>query len=307
MAFFNPSTKEITAKIVYYGPGMCGKTTNLQKVHQQMKRDMRGDLVSVATETDRTIYFDYLPLKLGKIAGFDFVTRVFTVPGQTYYAQTRRMVLQGADGVVFVADSQKFMMEQNRESMLDLKKNLKENNLDFDTIPMVIQYNKQDMADLAAIEDMEAAINERKVPYFKGSAITGQGVVETLKYVTLAVFKHVRDKGLTAQRGAPANLKAAKPAEGGPSESMEQEVQRIAEASHHDDKPAMPSKEAIALQEFQNLAVMHHKLVERVAVLEQDMTKLKRDYQDLKLALGKKLMKGPEPGGAPPAPGFPPR
>ena len=173
MAYFSPATKEITAKIVYYGPGMCGKTTNLQKVHQLMKMEMRGDLVSVATETDRTIYFDFLPMKLGKIAGFDFVSRCFTVPGQPYYAETRKMVLQGADGVVFVADSQRFMMDQNRDAMLDLKRNCKANNIDFATIPMVIQYNKQDMKDLSSIEDLEAALNERRVPHFKASAYTG--------------------------------------------------------------------------------------------------------------------------------------
>ncbi|MBI5493430.1 MAG: GTPase domain-containing protein [Deltaproteobacteria bacterium] len=320
MAYFSPATKEITAKIVYYGPGMCGKTTNLQKVHQLMKQEMRGDLVSVATETDRTIYFDFLPMKLGKIAGFDFVTRCFTVPGQPYYAETRRMVLQGADGVVFVADSQRFMMDQNRDSMLDLKKNLKANNLDFATIPMVIQYNKQDMKDLSAIEDLEAALNERRVPHFRSSAYTGQGVVETLKHITLAVFKHVRDGGLAgraaathprAQAPAAQNAAASRPAISLPELSqaraapvpapvpapmasagaLEAQAARIAQNATQAEAAPMPSKEAIASQEFQNLAVLHHKLVERVATLETDNTKLKRDIQDIKAIIGKKLMK----------------
>jgi signal recognition particle receptor subunit beta len=137
LVYFNPASKEITAKIVYYGPGMCGKTTNLQKVHELMAPQMKSDLVSVATETDRTIYFDFLPLRLGKIAGFDFVVRTFTVPGQPYYAETRKMVLQGADGVVFVADSQRYMLDQNKDSLLDLKRNLKENGLDYQTIPLI--------------------------------------------------------------------------------------------------------------------------------------------------------------------------
>ena len=322
MAYFSPATKEITSKIVYYGPGMCGKTTNLQMVHKLMRGEMRGDLVSVATETDRTIYFDFMPLKLGKIAGFDFVTRTFTVPGQPYYAETRRMVLQGADGVVFVADSQRFMLDQNRDSMLDLKRNLKANNLDFNTIPLVIQYNKQDMADLSSIEDLESAINERRVPYFKASAYSGAGVVETLKHITLGVFKHVRDGGLGRPASAPAPTRSAvnRPvislpelsqarapapapvpqspaprmqAHGGApvvTGTLEQQAARIAGNAVSSDAPPMPSKESIANQEFQNLAVLHHKLVERVATLEQDMSRMKRDHQDLKAILGKKLM-----------------
>ena len=309
---------------------MCGKTTNLQKVHQLMRQEMRGDLVSVATETDRTIYFDFMPLKLGKIAGFDFVTRTFTVPGQPYYAETRRMVLQGADGIVFVADSQRFMMDQNRDSMLDLKKNLKANNLDFNTMPMVIQYNKQDMKDLSTIDDLEQALNERGVPHFKASAYTGVGVVETLKHVTLAVFKHVRDGGLTARGGAARPAEAARPvsrpaislpeltgagqarpaastppaaaprtvtpaAIASPphsSSGLEAQAARIAaNATQTEQSPPMPSKEAIAVQEFANLAVLHHKLVERVATLEQDISRIKRDHQDMKAIIGKKLMK----------------
>ncbi len=335
MAYFSPATKEITAKIVYYGPGMCGKTTNLQKVHELMRQEMRGDLVSVATETDRTIYFDFMPMKLGKIAGFDFVTRCFTVPGQPYYAETRRMVLQGADGVVFVADSQRFMLDQNRDSMLDLKKNLKANNLDFNTIPLVIQYNKQDMPDLTPIEDLEAAINERKVPYLKASAYQGAGVVETLKQVTLGVFKHVRDGGL-GRGGSPAPRPSAPTAgtrpvislpelQGGggaapapaPTQTrtntapapvaaravpapapapvsnatLEAQAARIAQnAIQTENSPPMPSKEAIAFQEFGNLANNQAKLMERVATLEADMQKLKRDHMDLKAIIGRKLM-----------------
>ncbi|MEW5847367.1 MAG: ADP-ribosylation factor-like protein [Myxococcota bacterium] len=326
MAYFSPATKEITAKIVYYGPGMCGKTTNLQKVHELMKREMRGDLVSVATETDRTIYFDFLPMKLGKIAGFDFVTRVFTVPGQPYYAETRRMVLQGADAVVFVADSQRFMLDQNRESMLDLKKNLKANNLDWDTIPMVIQYNKQDMKDLLAIQDLESALNERGVPHFKASAYNGTGVVETLKHITLAVFKHVRDGGVSGknqkipepaaprpptrsislpelkqapaagsprQPNTPAPVAGVAPAAraGGNASTLEQEAARLAGNAIQAAAPPMPSKDAIAAQEFQNLAVLHHRLVERVSNLEQELQKMKRDQQDMKAIIGKKLLR----------------
>jgi mutual gliding-motility protein MglA len=337
VAYFSPSTKEITAKIVYYGPGMCGKTTNLQKVHELMAPQMRSELLSVATETDRTIYFDFLPVKLGKIAGFDFVVRVFTVPGQPYYAETRRIVLQGADAVVFVADSQRFMLDQNRDSLLDLKKNMRANGLDYNTIPLVMQYNKQDLPDILPPEDLDSALNDRKAKVFLSSAHTGQNVVETLKYVTMAVFKHVRDQShgssarpklKPAAAPAPANVAvdapkantelprpgvtpAAAPAASAnpwsdvrsvpeaaavppPIEPPAQApldvlVGQVVEGADNKAEAPMPSRDAIAMQEFSNLVVLHHKLVERVATLEADLTKVKRDYNDIKTLLGRKL------------------
>ena len=324
MVYFSPATKEITAKIVYYGPGMCGKTTNLQKVHELMRPQMKTELVSVATETDRTIYFDFLPVKLGKIAGFDFVVRSFTVPGQPYYGETRKMVLQGADGVVFVADSQRYMLDQNKDSLMDLKRNLKLNGLDYYTIPLIIQYNKRDLPDILDVADLDSALNERKVPTFSASAFRGTGVVETLKAVTLTVFKHVRDGGLAGINGqapaaakAPAPVVAAKatPAAvpgalprppstgmGGARTPMSQiqsppqsspglANQIAAVVSNADEGMApMPSKEAIGLQEFQNLAVLHHRLQERVAQLEKELQRVSQEHQDLKRIVGRKLM-----------------
>jgi len=342
VAYFSPSTKEITAKIVYYGPGMCGKTTNLQKVHELMQPQMRSELLSVATETDRTIYFDFLPVKLGKIAGFDFVVRVFTVPGQPYYAETRRIVLQGTDAVVFVADSQRFMLDQNRDSLLDLKKNMRANGLDYNTIPLVMQYNKQDLPDILPPDDLNAALNDRNAKVFLSSAHTGQNVVETLKYVTMAVFKHVRDSNTrgssakpkpkpaeapaagpakaladvtvpnaplprpgvatpTASAAQPANPwgdvrsvpeAAAVPPPGAPAKvpaPLEVLVGQVVEGSDSKSSVPMPSRDALATQEFNNLAVLHHKLVERVATLEADLSKVKRDYNDIKTLLGRKL------------------
>lgn len=337
MVYFSPATKEITAKIVYYGPGMCGKTTNLQKVHDLMRPQMKSELVSVATETDRTIYFDFLPVKLGKIAGFDFVVRSFTVPGQPYYAETRKMVLQGADGVVFVADSQRYMLDQNKDSLMDLKRNLKTNGLDYATIPMVLQYNKRDLPDCMAIPDLEQALNERKVPFFEASAFKGVGVVETLKAVTLTVFKHVRDGGLqnlakppgaqkstqvqvpqTSPLGAPAPVPAAvapsapaaavlprppsmsgatpRPPAAAPAavpapapEALKSSLGALIANAQEGSAP-MPSKEAIGLQEFQNLAVLHHRLAERVAQLEKELTRVSQEHQDLKRIVGRKLM-----------------
>ncbi len=344
MAYFSPATKEITAKIVYYGPGMCGKTTNLQKVHELMQPQMKSDLLSVATETDRTIYFDFLPLKLGKIAGFDFQVRVFTVPGQPYYAETRRIVLQGADGVVFVADSQRFMLDQNRDSLLDLKKNMRANGLDYATIPMVLQLNKQDMTDLLPRADLEAALNDRGARVFEASAFQGRNVVETLKYVTLEVFRHVRDSSKRKRKPAaspaaaaasapPAPAPAATvglptpppaggslaPAPGRPDPFAPQVSSPGIPAAGAVPPPAvvgveasgaatplqdlvgqvvtgasgavvpMPSRDGLAAQEFQNLLVLHHKLVERVAFLEGDLNKVKSDYLDIKALLGRKL------------------
>jgi mutual gliding-motility protein MglA len=359
VVYFSPATKEITAKIVYYGPGMCGKTTNLQKVHELMRPQMKTDLVSVATETDRTIYFDFLPVKLGKIAGFDFVVRSFTVPGQPYYAETRKMVLQGADGVVFVADSQRYMLDQNKDSLMDLKRNLKLNGLDYYTIPLILQYNKRDLPDVLDVADLDAALNERKVQTFTASAFRGQGVVETLKAVTLTVFKHVRDGGLAGMGGGPskpastptATSTAPRPVAsmgtapsqppmasalprppsgasaapqfgstpatfgggGGSGGDARTPMSQLSSApivgtplspaalqnqiaavvgNAQEGAAPMPSKDAIGMQEFQNLAVLHHRLAERVAQLEKELNRLAQEHGDLKRIVGRKLMGG---------------
>ncbi len=325
LVFFSPATREITAKIVYYGPGMCGKTTNLEKVHELMRPQMKSDLVSVATETDRTIYFDFLPLKLGKIAGFDFVVRSFTVPGQPYYAETRKMVLNGADGIVFVADSQRYMLDQNKDSLNDLKRNLKANGLDYRTIPLILQYNKRDLPDVLSVGDLNAALNDRNVAAFQASAIRGTGVVETLKAATLTVFKHVRDGGLKnigrgpapapaqaarpgaaapAARSAPAPVAAAPAARPAPApvaaalppdepmvmgRRLEDDVASVVQNSTPGAAP-MPSKDDIGIVEFQNLAVLHHKLQERVAQLETELKRLAADHTDLKRLVGRKLL-----------------
>lgn len=319
MVYFSPATKEITAKIVYYGPGMCGKTTNLQKVHELMRPQMKSELVSVATETDRTIYFDFLPVKLGKIAGFDFVVRSFTVPGQPYYGETRKMVLQGADGLVFVADSQRYMLDQNKDSLLDLKRNMKANGLDYNTMPLIMQYNKRDLPDCLSVADLEQALNDRKVPYHEASAFKGIGVVETLKAITMTVFKHVRDGGLqnmsrtpppaapTPQptRAAPAPVApatatasalprppsavAAPRATAPAPEALQQSMGALIANAQQGSAP-MPSKEEIGMQEFQNLAVLHHRLAERVAQLEKELNRVSQEHQDLKRIVGRKLM-----------------
>jgi signal recognition particle receptor subunit beta len=195
MPTYNYKSRELIAKIVYYGPGRCGKTTNLQQIHQRMRPETRSELLSVATETDRTIYFDLLPLNLGTISGMKFMVRLFTVPGQVYYGETRKLVLRGADGIVFVADSQDHMLDENRQSLRDLKDNLAANGLDYNTIPLVLQYNKRDLPRLIPEAELESTLNDRHVKSSTAIASEGNGVLETLRYVTLAVFNHIKAGG----------------------------------------------------------------------------------------------------------------
>ncbi len=194
MVLFNYSIKAITAKVVYYGPGLCGKTTNLQYIHGKMNPESRGKLLSLATETDRTLFFDFLPMNLGKIRGFHVRFQLYTVPGQVYYNATRRLVLKGADAVVFVADSQKEMLGKNLESLENLNENLRANGLDPDTIPLVIQYNKRDLPNIMEIGELNGAINLRDVPFQSAIAVTGEGVLETFKLVTRELMQALRSK-----------------------------------------------------------------------------------------------------------------
>jgi signal recognition particle receptor subunit beta len=189
MSLVNYSTREITCKIVYYGPGRSGKTSNLQYIHAYVPDDKKGPMVSLATETDRTLFFDFLPLDLGSISGFRTRIQLYTVPGQVYYNATRKLVLRGADGVVFVADSQREQLNENVESMRNLHENLLEENINIRDFPMVLQYNKRDLPGVATIEEMEDALNYRAVPSFAAATINGEGVFETLKSVSQLVLQ----------------------------------------------------------------------------------------------------------------------
>ncbi|MBI5178380.1 MAG: hypothetical protein HZA04_03875 [Nitrospinae bacterium] len=202
MVAFNYAAREVIAKIVYYGPGLCGKTTNLEELHKKMAPDKRGKMVSLATDTDRTLFFDLLPVDLGTIGGYRTKMQLFTVPGQTYYNNTRKLVLKGADGVVFVADSQATQMAANVESYNNLAENLKANGLDITTIPLVIQWNKQDMANLAPLDELEQKVNVRKVPTIKSVAVKGDGVLETFKLISKEVMTALSAK--IGQGVAPA-------------------------------------------------------------------------------------------------------
>ncbi|HEX9860610.1 MAG TPA: GTPase domain-containing protein, partial [Nitrospirota bacterium] len=184
MVLINYATKEIVAKVVYYGPALCGKTTNLQYIYTKLNPKKRGKMISLATESDRTLFFDFLPMELGRVQGFKVKFQLYTVPGQVFYGATRKLVLKGADAVVFVADSQEATLEMNLDSIEDMKRNLIENNLDPETIPLVIQYNKRDLNGIMEVEDLEKTVNWRGVPYTEAVAVTGPGVMDTFKEIT---------------------------------------------------------------------------------------------------------------------------
>src|SRR5574341_961633 len=191
MSLVNFTTREITCKIVYYGPGRSGKTTNLQYIYQRVPDDRRGRMVSLATQTDRTLFFDFLPLELGTISEFSTRFQLYTVPGQVYYNATRKLVLQGADGIVFVADSQARQLDENIESLQNLQANVLEHGIDIRTLPMILQYNKQDLPRelILAPAELDDALNFRAVPAFPADALHGQGVFETLKQVSAEVLR----------------------------------------------------------------------------------------------------------------------
>ena len=199
MSLVNYATRVITCKIVYYGPGRSGKTTNLHYIYGQVPDDRKGKMVSLATQTDRTLFFDFLPLDLGTISGFTTKFQLYTVPGQVYYQTTRKLVLQGADGVVFVADSQSHQLNENVESLQDLHANLAEQGVDARSVPLVLQYNKQDLPRdlILSASDLGDTLNFRSVPEFAADALHGPGVFETLRAISELVLKRL-------STGAPA-------------------------------------------------------------------------------------------------------
>jgi hypothetical protein len=196
MSLVNFTTREITCKIVYYGPGRSGKTTNLQYVYGRVPEERRGRMVSLATQTDRTLFFDFLPLELGSISGFTTRFQLYTVPGQVYYNATRKLVLQGADGVVFVGDSQARQLDENLESLQNLQANLLEQGIDVRTVPLVMQYNKQDLPGdlILTLEELDEQLNFRSAPSFPAAAIGGRGVFETLRAISERVLRKLSEE-----------------------------------------------------------------------------------------------------------------
>jgi signal recognition particle receptor subunit beta len=207
----NLYAKEISLKIVYYGPGLGGKTSSLQHIHRAIKPDARGQLVSLSTGVDRTLYFDFLPVKLPKLRGYTIRVQLYTVPGQVHYNSTRKLVLTGADGVVFVADSQRARREANVESFQNLQENLREQGLALEKVPHLLQYNKRDMPDLLPVIELDAALNPYRVPAFETSAVAGRGVFEALKAITTLVLSDLRRRGVWRSDSAPSSEKSALP------------------------------------------------------------------------------------------------
>jgi signal recognition particle receptor subunit beta len=217
MVQINFANKEIQCKVVYYGPGMSGKTTNLEVVHKKAPTPSKGELTSIATEGDRTLFFDFMPLDLGNIAGIKTKFQLYTVPGQVYYNSTRKLVLQGVDGVVFVADSQAEKIEENIEAIENLKANLKEYGRDLTSIPVVLQYNKRDLPTAMTIEELDRRLNPMGCPTFEAVAATGEGVFPTLKALASLVLESInREKqggiGSEAQPAAAVAAAARAPA-----------------------------------------------------------------------------------------------
>jgi hypothetical protein len=195
MVLFNYSTKEITAKIVYYGPGLCGKTTNLQFIYDNLPATInKGKMLSLATKTDRTLFFDFLPIDLGTIRGLRTRLQLYTVPGQVFYNTTRKLVLKGADGVVFVADSQKRMADANIESFRNLEENLAEHGMKIAEMPLILQFNKRDLPDVLTLDEMNSALNRFNAPIYEAVATTGIGVHETLRAATRLVLNSLKER-----------------------------------------------------------------------------------------------------------------
>jgi signal recognition particle receptor subunit beta len=192
MSFINYSSREINCKIVYYGPGLCGKTTNLHYIYKKTNPDSKGKMISLATETERTLFFDFLPLALGEIRGFKTRFHLYTVPGQVFYDASRKLILKGVDGLVFVADSQVERMEANVESVENLRINLAEQGYNLDAVPYVVQYNKRDLPNAVPVAEMKRALNPRGVPDFEAIASEGNGVFDTLKAIAKQVIMELK-------------------------------------------------------------------------------------------------------------------
>ena len=216
MVLFNHATREMTAKIVYYGPGLCGKTTNLMVIFDKLDPKSKGKMLSLATKTDRTLFFDLLPVDIGKVGNFNLKIQLYTVPGQVFYNETRKLVLKGADAVVFVADSQRSMVDSTKESFKNLLDNMRENQIDVDDTPIVVQYNKRDIPGVPPVEELEQLLGLEGFPHAEASALKGEGVMETFKLVSKMTAKHLfnrlKGKSEPIDRSKKPAAAGAKPA-----------------------------------------------------------------------------------------------
>jgi mutual gliding-motility protein MglA len=240
MVQINFARKEINCKIVYYGPGLSGKTTSLEVVHQRTPQGHKGELTSISTDGDRTLFFDFMPLDLGTIAGMKVKFHLYTVPGQVYYNSTRKLVLLGADGIIFVADSTNGRMEDNQQSMDNLRENLTEMGRDLNKIPLVIQYNKRDVPNPLPLAELEAKLNPNKVPTFETSAKTGDGIFQALKAISALVLEDINSSDKRGA-GAMGAMKKPAPAAAAPQRSA---PAAAAAAPHRAGEGVMPPREA---------------------------------------------------------------
>lgn len=223
MASINYASKEISCKIVFYGPGLSGKTTNLQYVHKKIPPQTRGELISLATDQDRTLYFDFLPVDIGKVHGFSTKFQLYTVPGQVYYNATRKLVLRGVDGLVFVADSQKSKMDENIESFQNLVENLSEYGYKIERIPVVFQYNKRDLPNISPVVELQETLNPKGLPHFEAIATRGIGVFDSLKCISKLVLDQAKRKQLFPEREMAAQEAEKVSADGELSQTPEKE------------------------------------------------------------------------------------
>ncbi len=237
MSSVNVMAREVAAKIVFYGPGLSGKTTTLKKIYESVRPAHRGEMISLPTEADRTLFFDFLPVKVERVGDFSVRLALYTVPGQVFYNATRKLVLQGADGVVFVVDSQPEALDSNRESMQNLEENLLEQGIRLERFPLIVQYNKRDIAKSLPVEHLRQIFNPRGVPEFETCATNGRGVLDTLKAITRLVIKDLRTKRVVpAPRG---EAEARIPALTGAAPGLEDEIQQ------HLNRPAPPQREVL--------------------------------------------------------------
>jgi len=194
LSFLNYSTREINFKIVYYGPGLSGKTTNIKTIYEKVKKDNKGKLVSLATETERTLFFDFFPLDLGMVKGYKVKFHLYTVPGQIYYSSSRKLIMKGVDGIIFVADSQRERFEANIESLADMLENLRDYNIDFETLPYILQLNKRDLPNITPANELIEALRRKDEPVIEAMALKGEGVVGTLKSISKLIMVDVKKK-----------------------------------------------------------------------------------------------------------------
>jgi signal recognition particle receptor subunit beta len=192
VSFINYATKEINCKVIYFGPGLSGKTTNIQYIYENTQQDHRGRLVTLSTENERTLFFDFLPLAIGEVKGYKTRFHIYTIPGQTFYEVSRQFILKGVDGIVFVADSQSERMESNIEAFEALEKSLEQQGYDLNKIPLVLQYNKRDMSGIVTVRELESTFNPMKRPYFEAIANNGQGVMETLQSISQSIIRELK-------------------------------------------------------------------------------------------------------------------